>query len=143
MAYLAYVPNLGDPEYEVEGDDPCASWFSSFFFQEYLLTASEVEAANSYFEKCIRDVAAGAPTFYFEIDSPKAKEKDALVQSFNVIGYYVVRYSHDFRSLHNRFIPENLSTNGIKYLVVLKELLDRLCALMYGLDWGVFDGYLT
>lgn len=49
----------------------------------------------------------------------------------------MVESSGDWRSFHETLGPRNLPDVGVKYLVVLKELLDRMFALMYGLEWGV------
>lgn len=116
---------------------PCCSWLSSMFFKEYLLTDLEFVAARSFFDQSILDGERGRVKLHFELGSVQYLVKEDLVDSFKVLHLYMAkRTSVDaHRTFHNRLSPMNLSSVGVKYLVVAKELVDKLSALMYGLDW--------
>lgn len=73
-------------------------------------------------------------SFFLELESAQEKQKYALVrQSMHILGVYLVSRSADFRCFQSTLGP-----GSPRDLLVLQQLLDSLCVLMYSLDWGVF-----
>lgn len=132
-----------DSVYAISDDEvflrPSIEWFSYHEFRYSPLESYEFDAVFKYYHFTWHLVDNGKLNFYFDEDSVKEHQRISLVQCFNTIGVYVTKaftipVSDSF---HDMFTSSKLPKTGVKFLVILKKLLDKLLSLMYGLDWDV------
>ena len=116
-----------------------SSWLSNMFFREYQLTHPEFVTARYFYDQSVLDCGHPRVKLYFQFGSAQSLLKEDLVNSLKCVCHYLGKSTSagNFRTFYNRLSPSNLSSVGVKYLVVVKELLDRLSALLYGLEWDV------